>query len=305
MSALPRIAIIGPGRVGTALGALAARAGWPVAAVGGGGAGKAQAAAELIGAGARACQSAAEAAAAAGAGGLVLLTVPDGAIAPVCAELAAAHALARGSVVAHCCGALPADVLAPARDECGCLIGSIHPLQTFPTVQAAMEYMAGVFCFCEGDEQAVVVLEKLAGAIGGRAVRIASQAKALYHAAACVASNYLVALMDDSAALAEAAGIDAATWRAAVAPLVRATAANIERMGCQRALTGPIARGDAETVGGHMAAIAAIAAGRPSLLGLYGLLGRRTIALAQRAGKIDRLTAEALDRTVGRFLARE
>ncbi len=298
MEKFPAISIIGPGKVGTALGVLAARAGLPVVAVAGGGAGKAEAAAAAIGSGAAAC-SVTEAA---GLGRLVLLTVPDGAIAGVCERLAAAAAFAEGAIVAHCCGALSSDVLAAARDRCRCSIGSIHPLQTFPTAQAAMDHLAGTYCFCEGDEPAAEVLQRLAEAIGSRAVRIDPAGKALYHAAAAMACNHLAALLDAAAALAASAGVDRATWLAAVEPIVRATVDNVARLGPAGALTGPVARGDVQTVARHVAAM-----GRcdEQLRGLYAAAANYTIELAKRKGTLDESSGDALRMTLKRLEKRK
>ncbi|HUS92098.1 MAG TPA: Rossmann-like and DUF2520 domain-containing protein [Phycisphaerae bacterium] len=285
MPETPDISIIGPGKVGTAIGTLAARAGRAVVAVGGGGPGKAEAAARAIGPGVRACSPAD----AARAGRLVLLTVPDGAIGAVCEELAAAGAFSPGAVVAHCSGALPGEVLAAARDRCGCEVGSMHPLQTFPTVEAATAHLPGAYCFCEGDEPAVAALEELAGAIGCIAARIDPAGKALYHAAAIVACNYFVALQDMAAELAEAAGVAPAVWHEAVGPMLQAAAENAARLGPAEALTGPIVRGDAATVARHVEALT----GRAELLrAAYEVLGRRTVELARRTGRLDPAGAE-------------
>ena len=127
------LAIIGPGKVGTAIGILAAGAGWSVKAVGGRNLLRAQAAAEAISPETQGL-SLIEAAA---AGDLVLLTVSDDCIASLCSEVAAAGALRNGAIVAHCCGGLDSGALGSARDA-GCAVASCHPLQTFPNVEAAM-----------------------------------------------------------------------------------------------------------------------------------------------------------------------
>jgi predicted short-subunit dehydrogenase-like oxidoreductase (DUF2520 family) len=222
---------------------------------------------------------------------LVLLTVPDEAIAAVCGELAAAGALRPGAIVAHCSGALGSDALAAARDRCGCAVGSLHPLQTFPSPDEGVRRFDGTYCFIEGDPPAVETLERFAAAIGGVPVRIAPQAKPLYHAAAVMACNALAALLDAAEALAAAAGIDRETFRAAMAPLVRATVDNVLSTGPAAALTGPVARGDVRTVRGHLAALAGVDAG---LDRLYRAAGRRTVALAQRKRTLDEQTARQL-----------
>lgn len=280
------LAIIGPGKVGTAIGVLAAGAGWPLAAVAGGGLGRAQQAAEAIGHGIAALSPAE----AAKAGKLILLTVPDGAIQAVCEQLAGGGAFSPGCVVAHCCGALGSEALSAARNV-GCHVGSFHPLQTFPTVASAIAHLGGTWCFCEGDSAAMVLLTRLAEAIGARAVPIGSAGKALYHAAGVTASNYLVALMDAAARMAELAGVDRATWTAAVEPLVRATVDNVFQLGPAEALTGPIQRGDAGTVRRHLRALDRC---DPAVRDLYAAGGRYTVELALRSGSIDADTAAAL-----------
>jgi len=291
MNRVREISIIGPGKVGTALGVLCARAGWNVIAVGGGRPGSAPAAAAAIGSATRAC-SAAEAA---GAAAVVLLTVPDDRIATVCHELAAAGAFHAGAVVAHCCGAMGSDVLAEAR-ACGADVGSFHPLQTFPTVEAAVARLPGSSCFIEGDDRAWAALASLAAAIGATAMRIRPEAKALYHAAAATACNFLVTLLDCAATmLAQALGDDAPANRdqalAALGPLVEATLSNVLQLGPERALTGPIARGDVETVRRHLAAVGQQDA---QLAALYRTLGALTVDLAARKGSLSAEVAERL-----------
>jgi len=298
MDRLPDISIIGPGRVGTAIGVLAVRANLAVVAVAGGAPGQAEAAAAAIGGDAGSCSPQE----AAGAGGLVLLTVPDDAIARVCQELADAGAFSPGTVVAHCCGALGSDALTPARDRCGCLLGSLHPLQTFPTAAAAISHLPGSWCFCEGDSPAVEVLEALAGAIGAHAVRIDPAAKPMYHAAGVMACNYLVALMDAAACLAAAAGVDRATWQAAAGAIVQATVDNVAKLGPQAALTGPIARGDVQTVARHVRALA----GEPrALRHLYAAAGHYTVDLALRNGTLGRQAADEIRRRLDELTPRE
>ena len=286
-----RLAIIGPGKVGTALGVLAGRAGWPVAAVGGRNLAAAREAAAAIGPEVRA-GSAAEAAA---AGQLVLLTVSDDAIETVCDQLAAAGALGRGSIVAHCCGALSSEVLSSAREKCICLVASMHPLQTFPTVEAAIERLPGAYFFCEGDGAALGPIEEFIGRIGGKAVRIGpgSQRKALYHAGAVMACNHLAALMDAAVEMMQQAGVRRDVSLAALHPLVRATIENITDMGPEVALTGPVARGDVDTIRRHIRALAG-EKGPRDLEAFYRAAARWTVELAKRKGAISESVAEAL-----------
>ncbi len=280
------IAIIGPGKVGTAIGILASRAGWCVKAVGGRDLVIAQATAAAISPETRGV-SLSEAAHGAG---LVLLTVSDDAISSVCGELVSAGALAKGSIVAHCCGALSSDELASAR-QAGCAVASCHPLQTFPNTEAAAERIAGAFFFCEGDAQSRQVLQALVTDIGGKFVWLADAGgKAIYHAAAAMACNYMTSLADAAVVAMGDAGISSDDALAALGPLMRATAQNIASLGPADALSGPIARGDVATVAMHVEAMA----GREDMLAFYCAAGIWTVQLARRSGKIDIATADAL-----------
>jgi predicted short-subunit dehydrogenase-like oxidoreductase (DUF2520 family) len=286
----PEIAIVGPGKVGTALGVLLAGAGWPVVAVGGRDDQKTSLAARRIAEAGRQVTAACDIAEAARRGKIVLLTVSDDAISPLCEQLAAAGAFGSGQVVAHCSGAISSDALGRAR-AAGAAVGSIHPLQTFPTVEAAVVALGGAWFFIEGDESAAGVLEQLAGAIGGRAVRLEPGAKALYHAAACVASNYLVELVDAASQMEQLAGVDRGIALTALGPLVKATLDNVLLMGPEAALTGPIARGDVGTVERHLAILVERA---PGFEAFYRQAGLLTVDLARRKGTLSAEAASEL-----------
>jgi predicted short-subunit dehydrogenase-like oxidoreductase (DUF2520 family) len=280
------VAIIGPGRVGTAIGVLARQGGYRVTAVGGRDLEKTRRAAARIGPGV-----AAESVTAAAAGArLVLLTVADDAITEVAGELAASGVLKGVEVLAHCSGALPGEALAVARDAAGCAVGSAHPLQTFPSVDGALARLPGAFWVYEGDAPAWTPLLELGVDMGLRPLRIASADKTGYHAMAVMASNYLVALMDAALTLGGRVGMDRGIAWEALKPLVQATLANIDELGTASALTGPIQRGDEQTVRRHLAWLAA----EPALESLYRRLGVRTAALALEAGGVDEDAAKRL-----------
>lgn len=286
-SGKPSIAIVGAGKVGTAIGVLAARGGYRVVALAGRDRRRTEEAARRMGEKVPVLSPSD----AARVAELTLLTVPDDAIEATCRELVAARAFPRGSLVAHCSGARTSRCLASAREVLACHVASFHPLQSFPTVEAALSNLPESYCFSEGDEPALLALEALGGAIGARCVRIETQHKALYHAAAVMACNYLTGLMDAALTLAAGARIERATaWRA-LEPLVRATIENISTLGPETALTGPIARGDRRTVTTHLAALDE---GGRELKDLYRALGTWTVGLALRNGSIDEPTAQSL-----------
>ena len=278
------ISIVGPGKVGTAIGVLAGRSGL-LMAVGARRQPAAEAAAEAIGHGARACTPA-EAAA---QSDLVLLTVTDSAIEAVCGELA--EAFRRGAVVAHCSGALDSSVLASARRARACETGSMHPLQTFPTAEAGAASFEGTYCFVEGTGPAASALQDLARRLGGRPETLPADKKPLYHAAAVMACNYLPALLDAAAQLAEQAGIDRDTALAGLGKIVRATVENVLAAGPAGALTGPVARGEAEIVRRHLQSMQPCP---QDLREFYRAAGRWTLDLARRKGTLTDAQADAL-----------
>jgi predicted short-subunit dehydrogenase-like oxidoreductase (DUF2520 family) len=233
---LDSIAVVGAGRLGTALAAALRAAGLEVDGPLGRGADP------------RGAQA-------------VLLCVPDAEIA------AAAAAVTAGPLVGHCSGANGLGPLA------GHEAFALHPLMTVPA-GAPPSVFAGAGCAVDGaTPRALAAAEALAARLGMRAVRVAEDDRAAYHAAASMASNFLVALEGAAERVAATAGVE----RALLAPLVRAAVENWASLGAERALTGPIARGDEATVARHREALEERT---PDLLGLYDALAAATRAIA-------------------------
>lgn len=273
MGDLCSVTILGRGPVGQTLATLAERRGHPVCLLPGRG----------------------EAPTGPIAPGLVLLTVPDDAIADVAARLAGSADLGGGHVVAHCSGALGSEILAPLR-ACGSSAGSMHPLQTFPDAEAGAACFVGTWCFIEGDPPAVAALEAFAKGLGARVERIATDAKPLYHAAAVLACNCWVPLIDAACRLAGRAGIAEGDFLPALRPLLEATVANVVDRGPGEALTGPVVRGDAETLARE---VQAMAGAEPQAGNLYNAACLWTLDLAVRAGRLDPQAARAVRAALG------
>jgi predicted short-subunit dehydrogenase-like oxidoreductase (DUF2520 family) len=260
------VSVVGAGRVGAALAAALKRAGWPVAAVSCRGAAAAKRAAKFVGAPAMTAREAAA------RGDVVLVCVPDDALAAVAREIA--PAVRRGALVVHTAGALSSDALAPVRRR-GARAASLHPLMTFPTAAKGLAGIRGAHFFFEGDRGTGPLLRSLVRAIGGVPFPVSKHGKALYHAGAVLACNDVVALLADAFGLFAAAGIPEKEARAALGPLVRRTVDNVLSLGAARALTGPVARGDAGTVGRHLASM------RGPARETYRILGLATLRLAR------------------------
>jgi predicted short-subunit dehydrogenase-like oxidoreductase (DUF2520 family) len=269
------IALIGAGRVGTALAVLLSRAGHRIVGASGRDRSRARAEAFLPGVPFLPSRDAARAA------DVVILGVPDDAIVPVCTDLAAAGAFETGPFVAHLSGAAPLLALGAAR-AAGAQVLSLHPLQTFPDVEAGVDRLPGsAVAVTAWEEEGFAAGERLAEDAGGRAIRVSEDRKALYHAAAVFCSNYLVAVEGLAERLFRAAGVDDPVG--AFGPLARATLDNVLRSGPADALTGPVARGDAGTVRRNLEALRTHA---PDAVAAYVALARASLALADRSGRL-------------------
>jgi len=212
--------------------------------------------------------------------GLWLLTPPDAAIAPLATALAGTGLLRAGDVVCHCSGALPSSLLAPLR-AAGAAVASVHPLKSFADPAAAAASFAGTWCTAEGDAEALQCLQPLFERLGARVARMDAAGKTLYHAAAVLMCNDLVALMEAGLRSAEAAGLEREAALAMFGPLVRETLDNVFRIGSVRALTGPVARGDAAVVARQHQALQAL---DPRLAEAYRALAAVALDLARQQG---------------------
>ncbi len=278
----PVIGIVGAGAVGTALGVALTAAGWPVAAVASRDAGRREAfRARVPGA-----RGFAEAAALLDEVELVILAVPDDALAP----LAGSVRLYSGQAMVHTSGALGAEVLAPAM-AAGTQVGSFHPLVAFAELDSAVAALRGATVAVEGDDQLVALLGEMAEAIGATAVRLLPGTKAAYHAAAVLAAGGFVALLDAIVELGAVAGLDEAGALAIYGRLAEQTLDNARRLGVARALTGPMTRGDIGTLERHLRTLADHA---PATLPLYRAAAEREIAIAEARGALAPEPAAAM-----------
>lgn len=279
-----KVGFVGAGAAGGALARALAAAGVPVVAVTGKGPERAHTLAAAI----PECAAVPTAQDVADRADLVVLAVPDQAIAEVCASVR----WRADAAVVHCSGAHSLDVLEPAR-AAGALVGGCHPLQTLTGAPEDAARLAGSVFGIEAEEPLRGMLADLVERIGGRPVFLSARDKALYHASAVLISNYTVTLAATAAGLWEAFGVDRRDGLRALLPLLQGTVANLEQHGVPNALTGPIARGDAGTLERHLNVLADY---RPDLLPLYRELGRHTVPLARErdpGGAADRM-ADAL-----------
>ena len=280
------VAIIGCGTVGTALAKLLGKAGYPIVGISTTNAEEAARIARDLGA----FRSSAAPWEITRNAGLVFITTPDDVIQSTCETLASKDAIDPGTVVIHCSGAHPSTILESAR-RCNALTVSIHPLQTFASPEQAETLVPGSYFGVEGEPEAMPVARQLVGDLEGVYLEIPSALKALYHAAAVGVSNYLVVLIHMSLEFNRTAGITSPTAYRALSPLIEGTVKNIFTKGIPDALTGPIARGDLDTVSDHLKSIEEYA---PQFLSMYQVLGGHAVELALDKGTISEQTATKL-----------
>ena len=210
---------------------------------------------------------------------VVILAVRDEAIPEVARMLVATGLVNRHHTLIHCSGvSSAAEALGAVSGQVGG-VALMHPLRAIPDGRAAMRGMKGAAFGIEGDERGRRDALTLVAALGARALELGGVQVSAYHAAAALASNYTVVLVSAAADLLTEVGIPREQAISALVPLVEGTLANLRERGPEAALTGPVRRGDRDTVARHLAALAE----RSELAALYRALGRRAVALARRA----------------------
>ncbi len=272
---------IGLGKVGSALAILLHRAGYTIAGVAGREAAPPEELAERL-----ACAVLGKGDLSKGSD-LLLITTPDDLISPVAASIAAEGAFHPGQIVLHMSGVHTSKILDCAA-QAGAITLSVHPIQSFATVEQALSLIPGTYFSIEGDPRGYQLIRELVEKLGGKHFILDSQAKVLYHAAASVACNYMVALLSTAFSLLEQAGVPEEVRIPAFMPLIKGTIGNIEKLGIPEALTGPISRGDQGTVQKHLQAMGGTEAD------IYRSLGLVSVDLALQKGTIKEEQAKEL-----------
>ncbi|MCX5849025.1 MAG: DUF2520 domain-containing protein [Deltaproteobacteria bacterium] len=274
---LNNFAIIGAGMVGTAIGFLLRKAGYKIIAI----ADKSPAArkrallymkGETFLKSREAVQKA----------DCILITTPDDVISSACKDIALCPAI-KGKLVFHMSGAGGLDLLDAAK-KAGAAVASVHPLQSFSSIDQAIKNIPGSYFAITADKKAQATARNIVRDLKGIPLLISSDQKPLYHAAACLASNYLVSLMNTVESIYKSIGLNEKDAKAAYLPLVYGSLKNIENSGSIPSLTGPIARGDFGTIKKH---IKAINKNMPQYSSLYSSLGLITVKVAQQKGTLN------------------
>jgi predicted short-subunit dehydrogenase-like oxidoreductase (DUF2520 family) len=225
----------------------------------------------------------------------LFITTPDDVIKEVCDFLVTKKLINKSYIICHMSGGLSSDILKNAKDI-GCSVYSLHPMQAFADIESSVKELKNTIFSIEGCEKKIQYLITLINELGNEIFLIDSKTKAIYHAAACVASNYLVTLIDYAVNLLNEIGLEKNLAIKAINPLLMGTVKNIAQMDTEKALTGPIARGDLKTIKKHLHDIDLYC---PHNLDFYKFLGKKTVELAKKEKLKDDIKIKQLNKLLG------
>lgn len=265
--------VIGAGRVGTALAAALVRRKWNLKAIADLSPERARRASKIIGQG----RATTDPVKALKDSELIFICVPDSRIAGVVEQLLQTDV--KNKYIFHTSGAHPSSLLHPLA-EAGARVGSFHPVQTFATEIPDDDVFRGIFVGLEGQPEAVNLGLKLARDLGSQVILLAPEDKPAYHLACSISSNFLVVLLSEIKEITQTFGLDEKTTLDILIPLLKKTLHNVKKLGIEESLTGPVVRGDVETVKKHLD----ITSGFPGLDRVYRAMALEALKIAEKRG---------------------
>jgi predicted short-subunit dehydrogenase-like oxidoreductase (DUF2520 family) len=265
--------IIGAGRVGTSLALGLTGTGFVLKKISDCSAKKARRAKRMLSLG----QATTSSRLAASSAEIVFICVPDSEISRVVKEISSIDY--QGKFVFHTSGALSSKVLEPLAQK-GAAIASFHPVQTFASEVFDPTIFKGIFFGLEGNRKAVDLGIKMARKLGGQAILIRAEDKPVYHLACSIASNFLIILLSEASQLFKNIGLEEESVFDILGPLLNKTLQNVKKLGIEQSLTGPVARGDLETVKRHLT----ITGADPGLDRIYRVMCFEALKMAEKRG---------------------
>ncbi len=212
----------------------------------------------------------------------IFITTGDDQIGEACRHVVDSMDSLQGKFMVHMSGALSSEVLSCAADK-GAKIFSLHPLQAFANIDSAQIALKGTVFGIEGQSD-LNILKSILETTGNRYIELRPEQKTRYHMVACIVSNYLVTLLGFGLDLFDSIGIDKEQGMHALLPMIRGTIENVEQLGPDKALTGPIARGDLKTIKKHLENFSSK---EGEAAEFYTLLCRKTLELATKRKLTD------------------
>ena len=222
---------------------------------------------------------------------VVLLAVRDQVIGEVARMLAGTGLIGKRHVLLHCAGAASAHELFGGVADQVAGVGTLHPLSAIAEGKIAMRALRGTVFGIEGDDAGRAAASNLVAALGGIVLPLDGSQMAAYHAAAALASNYLVATIDAAAEVLASVGVTPEKAAQALIPLAEGALRNIAAQGTTSGLTGPVRRGDVETIRRHLKTLQ----DKPELAEIYRALAKRAVEIASRIGGGDAPAPASLD----------
>lgn len=223
---------------------------------------------------------------------IYLIATKDSAIKEIAAQLTVEKLIPEQAILIHCSGSLSSDELKIAKDSQFHAV-SIHPIKSFASPDQAVSTFKGTYCAIEGDHQAIAMLTPLFEDIGGIVFPIDKKNKKIYHAGGVMANNYLVTLHYYATQCYLAAGIDKEIAKKIVSMLMQDGLSNIDKLPHDKALTGPIQRGDIHTIQQHLSALDTPCIAEKTKA-LYVMLGQGTVEFTSHQSDIKKTLRESL-----------
>jgi predicted short-subunit dehydrogenase-like oxidoreductase (DUF2520 family) len=272
------VSIIGAGRVGTSLGYALSKKGYRIKALSCKTTASAKESKKIIGEGKALIDNNKTAK----EGDLVFICLPDEEIARVTKELAGSDVAWLDKFVFHCSGLLTSKVLKPLKDK-KAFTASFHPIQAFSQKRASLKQFENIYFGLEGCEEALDLSQKIVRQLGGHPLILQAKDKSLYHAACSIASNFFIVLLDMAFFLLEHVGLQEEQAFQTILPLVKGNLHNVKKFNIERSLTGPVIRGERESVRLHLEALRNF----PSYYETYVSLAKQALEMAKRQKRLS------------------
>ena len=272
------ISIIGAGRLGTSLGYALSKKGYKIKALSCRTTSSAEESRKIIGEGIASIDNIQ----AARVGEIVFLCLPDEDITKVTRVLASSDINWSKKFVFHCSGLVPSEVLKPLKAK-GALTASLHPIQSFAQKKTPPTQFENIYFGLEGCTEALALSTKIVRRLGGHPLILQPEDKALYHAACSAASNFFVVLLEMAVSLLKQIDLQEEKALQILLPLVKGTLHNVKKFNIRTSLTGPVIRGDQESIQKHLEALRNF----PPYYETYTRLAAQALEMARREGKVS------------------
>ncbi len=274
---MKKVSIIGAGKLGASLGAAFFKKGYRIKAISCCHLYSAKESRKIIGEGLESTDNIKTAE----AGEIVVLSIPDDQIKKTAEELASSSVTWQDKFIFHCSGLLSSKILLPLKNK-GALTASIHPIQSFPKKRTPVEQFKNIYFGIEGSEKALESSKKIISDLGGKSITIQTENKPLYHTACTFASNLFITLINTAQTLLSQSGIEEQETFQMIQPLIQGTLNNMSQSQYDSPLTGPINRGDVNTIKLHLKALQT----KPDCLKIYVAMAKQALEITKKQKKL-------------------